>query len=90
MARLAIAAVQTLKSKGKVVVVGQPGIGKTRGGLPYILQELLSQGKAVIVVAFQTDALYLFLPQKEGRLRGEALHKTGRNRILRASATCLQ
>ena len=64
MASLAIEAVQHRDSNGKVVVVGQAGIGKTRGGLAYTLQALLYQGKAVLRVGFKDNWAHLFLPQK--------------------------
>jgi hypothetical protein len=67
MARLAIAAVRDPNSKPKVVVVGQPGIGKTRGGLAYTLQELLAQGEAVMRVGYKTNEVHLFLPQGDGK-----------------------
>ena len=47
-ARLAIATVDVPDTKRRVTVVGQPGIGKTRGGLAYTLQLLLWRGEAVI------------------------------------------
>jgi len=67
MAQLAIAAVSDPTSKRKVVVVGQPGIGKTRGGLTYTLQLLLARGDAVMRVSYKTNEVHLFLPQGEGR-----------------------
>ena len=48
------------RSKSKVVVVGQPGIGKTRGCLTAIIQELLSRGHDVLRVGFKNGAVYWF------------------------------
>jgi len=67
MAQLAIAAVSDPTSKPKVVVVGQPGIGKTRGGLTYTLQLLLAQGEAVMRVSYKTNEVHLFLPHGPNR-----------------------
>ena len=66
MARLVIEAVQDSSSKRSVFVVGHPGIGKTRGGLAYTLQELLSRGEAVMRVGYKTNKAHLFLPRKNG------------------------
>ena len=66
MAHLAIQAVQALENKRKVVVVGQPGIGKTRGGLAYTLQMLLARGEGVLRVSYKTHQAHLFLPRKKG------------------------
>jgi hypothetical protein len=52
--------------KRKVTVVGQAGIGKTRGGLAYTLQELLWRGEAVMRVGYKDEVTYLFLPGKDG------------------------
>ena len=40
-------------------------MGKTRGGLAYTLQELLSRGEAVVRVGYKTNQAHLFLPGKE-------------------------
>ena len=67
MARLAIEAVSNLmESKHKVIVTGQPGCGKTRGGLAYTLQELLSQRQAVMRVGHKSNEAFLFLPAADG------------------------
>jgi hypothetical protein len=75
MAQLAIKAVRDPESKGKVVVIGQPGIGKTRGGLTYTLQLLLAEGKAVMRVGYKTNEVHLFLPR-----RGQKGHTTFRGK----------
>ena len=51
------------RSKSKVVVVGQPGIGKTRGCLTAIIQELLSRGHDVLRVGLKNGSVYWFKPR---------------------------
>jgi hypothetical protein len=65
MAQLAIAAASDPTSKPKVVVIGQPGIGKTRGGLAFTLQLLLAEGKAVMRVGYKANTVHLFLPRQD-------------------------
>ena len=65
-ARLALCLVDDLHSQGKVTVVGQAGIGKTRGGLAYTLQELLWRGEAVLRVGYKNEQAFLFLPGQHG------------------------
>lgn len=67
MAHLAIEAVQHRDSQKNVVIVGQPGIGKTRGSLAYTLQILLFRGKAALRVGFKSNQAHLFLPQGDGK-----------------------
>ena len=61
MARAAVDAVLDGESKRKVVVVvGQPGTGKTRGCLTAIIQELLGLGvKTILRVGYKDRVLYL-------------------------------
>ena len=61
MARAAVDAVlDRRRSKGKVVVVGQPGTGKTRGGLTATIQELLGRGvKTILRVGYKNRRAYL-------------------------------
>ena len=59
-------ALDLLNSTKLVVVAGQPGIGKTRGGLTYAHQELLWRGEAVLRVGYKERTVYAFLPNEEG------------------------
>ena len=68
-ARLAIATVDVPDTKRKMTVVGQAGIGKTRGGLAYTLQLLLWRGEAVIRAGYKNQKAYLFLPDAKGEYR---------------------
>ena len=65
-ARLAIATIDVPDTKPRVTVVGQAGIGKTRGGLAYTLQLLLWRGEVATRVGFKNNKAYLFLPDAEG------------------------
>ena len=67
-ARLALCRVNEVGpgSRRKVTVVGQAGIGKTRGGLAYTLQELLWRGEAVLRVGYKNKQALLFLPGQHG------------------------
>ena len=58
-ARLCIRAMLTYNI---IVLIGQPGGGKTRGTLAFMLQELLACGAAVIRVDNKQDQAFLFLP----------------------------
>ena len=53
----------------RVAVVGHPGIGKTRGGLAYTLQELLWRGEVVMRVGYKMGDVHLFVPDEEGQYR---------------------
>ena len=59
-------ALDLLNSTTLVVVTGQPGIGKTRGGLTYAHQELLWRGEAVLRVGYKDNSVYAFLPNEDG------------------------
>ena len=59
-------AVRVLENKRKVCVIGQPGIGKTRGGLAYTLQLLLARGEGVLRVSYKTQQAHLFLRRATG------------------------
>ena len=65
-ARLAVKTVANPRNFSKVTVVGQAGIGKTRGGLAYTLQLLLWRGEVATRVGFKNNKAYLFLPDAEG------------------------
>ena len=65
-ARLAVSTVDNPRNKPKVTVVGQAGIGKTRGGLAYNLQLLLWRGEAVMRVGYKDEMVFLFLPDEHG------------------------
>ena len=65
-ARLAVSTVDDPRNPPKVTVVGQAGIGKTRGGLAYNLQLLLWRGEAVMRVGYKDEKTFLFLPDKHG------------------------
>ena len=65
-ARLALDTVDNPNNPPKVTVVGQAGIGKTRGGLTYTLQQLLWRGEAVIRVGYKDEKAFLFLPDEDG------------------------
>jgi len=66
---LAIETVANPRNFSKVTVIGQPGIGKTRGGLTYALGELLWRGEAVLRVGYKDGKAYLFLPDENGEYR---------------------
>ena len=59
-------ALDLVDSEMLVVVTGQPGIGKTRGGLTYAHQELLWRGEAVLRVGYKEGTVYAFLPNEDG------------------------
>ena len=65
-ARLAVSTVDDPRNPPKVTVVGQAGIGKTRGGLAYNLQLLLWRGEAVMRVGYKDKMTFLFLPDEDG------------------------
>lgn len=65
-ARLAVSTVDDPRNPPKVTVVGQAGIGKTRGGLAYNLQLLLWRGEAVMRVGYKDKMTFLFLPDEHG------------------------
>jgi len=60
IARAAVDAVFDDESMGKVVVVGQPGTGKTRGSTTVTIQELLVQGRDVLRVGYKDERVLLF------------------------------
>jgi hypothetical protein len=66
---LSLDAVDNPKKMRKVTVVGQAGIGKTRGGLAYTLQELLWRGEAVMRVGYKDRKTYLFLSDEDGEYK---------------------
>ena len=68
-ARLAVKTVDDPINFPRVTVIGQPGIGKTRGGLTYVLEELLWRGEAVLRVGHKDAKAYLFLPDENGKYR---------------------
>ena len=66
---LAIETIANPRNFSRVTVIGQPGIGKTRGGLNYALGELLWRGEAVLRVGHKDGKAYLFLPDENGEHR---------------------
>ena len=54
--------VREVEARRNVAVIGHPGTGKTRGGLTYALQILLSRGEAVLRVGYKEELVYAFLP----------------------------
>ena len=68
-ARLAVKTVDDPRNFPKVTVVGQAGIGKTRGGLAYTLQLLLWRGEVVIRAGYKDNKGYMFVPDAEGKYR---------------------
>ncbi|KAJ8601450.1 hypothetical protein CTAYLR_009752 [Chrysophaeum taylorii] len=50
-----------------VIVVGDPGIGKTRGSMFFAMQELLAQNKTVMRVGFKDEEIILFQPSAQGK-----------------------
>lgn len=66
---LAEHAIQCTDEKKKVVVVGQPGIGKTRSTMTVTLAALLQQGRAVARLNYKENEVWTFLPQPDGSYR---------------------
>ncbi|KAJ8601454.1 hypothetical protein CTAYLR_010057 [Chrysophaeum taylorii] len=55
-----------------VIVVGDPGIGKTRGSMFFAMQELLAQNKTVMRVGFKDEEIILFQPSAQGKYEVDA------------------
>ena len=55
-------ALAELETGRRTYVVGQPGIGKTRGGLSYALMELLADGAVVARLNCKSGIALLFVP----------------------------
>ena len=62
MARASVDAVLDKRSNGKAVVVGQPGTGKSRGGITATIQELMFRGYNVLRVGYKDGKVYHFKP----------------------------
>ncbi|KAJ8600955.1 hypothetical protein CTAYLR_006310 [Chrysophaeum taylorii] len=59
-------AIDATESSKDVIVVGDPGIGKTRGSMFFAMQELLAQNKTVMRVGFKESKIILFKPGAPG------------------------
>ena len=59
-------ALDRVRTGGSAFVVGQPGIGKTRGLLSYALMELLADGAAVVRLNYKRNEALLFYPDEKG------------------------
>ena len=55
-----------LKSANSVLVIGQPGTGKTRSGLTGLLAHLLADRAAVMRIDYKEETAQLFVPKKGG------------------------
>ncbi|KAJ8612389.1 hypothetical protein CTAYLR_009636, partial [Chrysophaeum taylorii] len=60
-------AIDATESSSDVIVVGDPGIGKTRGSMFFAMQELLAQNKTVMRVGFKDEEIILFQPSAQGK-----------------------
>ncbi|KAJ8605740.1 hypothetical protein CTAYLR_007641, partial [Chrysophaeum taylorii] len=60
-------AIDATESSKDVIVVGDPGIGKTRGSMFFAMQELLAQNKTVMRVGFKDEEIILFQPSAQGK-----------------------
>ncbi|KAJ8605739.1 hypothetical protein CTAYLR_007640, partial [Chrysophaeum taylorii] len=60
-------AIDATYKRRHVIVVGDPGIGKTRGSMFFAMQELLAQNKTVMRVGFKDEEIILFQPSAQGK-----------------------
>ncbi|KAJ8613161.1 hypothetical protein CTAYLR_007532, partial [Chrysophaeum taylorii] len=60
-------AIDATESSKDVIVVGDPGIGKTRGSMFFAMQELLAKNKTVMRVGFKESKIILFKPGAQGK-----------------------
>ncbi|KAJ8611555.1 hypothetical protein CTAYLR_007721 [Chrysophaeum taylorii] len=60
-------AIEAANDRGDVIVVGDPGTGKTRGSMFFTMQELLAANKTVMRVGFKESEIILFRPNNEGK-----------------------